>query len=284
MNKLKVWVAAAVLAMPIAGARGAVPSAGSPPGVRVTERDVENTNKKVAAAYGALVAMWNNEFKRIGERFAAPGILRYQGAAMTSCGFMQPENAEYCPTANTIYYDQVFLAGLTKLAANELGTDGDMVAVGVIAHEMGHAVAMQLGYRSRSSYANESTADCLAGAFTEQAGTQGALETGDVDEAVFGMSMAGDPTPTLTGNDRIDGRIVRRAALMGHGTRDQRMENFRRGLDGGPGACLSEFRGVAESGWFGSRSAGASAVGHSAAPLAHASFEDGCSGRAEHDA
>jgi hypothetical protein len=56
--------------------------------------------------------------------------------------------------------------------------------------------------------------------------------------------MAGDPTPTLTGNERIDDRIVRRAALMGHGTRDQRMQNFRQGLDGGPGACLSEFRGI----------------------------------------
>src|SRR5690349_21908116 len=117
MNRLKVWFAAAVLAMPIAGARGAVPAGGSPPNVRVTERDVANTNKKVAAAYGALVTMWNNEFKRIGERFSAPRILRYEGSAMTSCGVMQPQNAEYCPTANTIYYDQVFLAGLTKVAA-----------------------------------------------------------------------------------------------------------------------------------------------------------------------
>ena len=242
MNKLKVWVAAAVLAMPIAGARGAVPGAGSPPDVRVTERDVENTNKKVAAAYGALVAMWNNEFKRIGERFAAPRILRYQGAAMTSCGFIQPENAEYCPTANTIYYDQVFLAGLTKLASNELGTDGDMVAVGVIAHEMGHAVAMQLGYRSRSSYGNESTADCLAGAFTKQAQKDGSIEDGDIDEAFYGMSLAGDPTPEPTGNARYDRIVQARLARQSHGTKDQRMQNFRNGLEGGAEACLGSFR------------------------------------------
>ena len=242
MNKLKVWVAAAVLAMPIAGASGAVPSTGSPPDVRVTERDVEATNKKVAAAYGALVAMWNNEFKRIGERFAAPHILRYQGAAVTSCGFMQPENAEYCPTANTIYYDQVFLAGLTKLAANELGTDGDMVAVGVIAHEMGHAVAMQLGYRSRSSYGNESTADCLAGAFTKQAQKDGSIEDGDIDEAFYGMSLAGDPTPEPTGNARYDRIVQARLARQSHGTKDQRMQNFRNGLEGGAEACLDSFR------------------------------------------
>ena len=157
MNKLKLWFAAAVLAMPIAGARGAVPGGRTPPdrSVRVTEQDIDNTNKKVAGAYSALVTMWKNEFRRIGERFTAPRIVRYEGAAMTSCGIIQPENAEYCPTANAIFYDEVFLAGLTKLAANKLGTDGDMVAVGVIAHETGHAVAMQLGYRSRNSYANE---------------------------------------------------------------------------------------------------------------------------------
>ena len=72
---------------------------------------------------------------------------------------------EYCPNNNTILYDEVFVAGMAKTASNALGTDGDMASVGVIAHEMGHAVAMQLGHASRSSYQNEATADCLAGAF-----------------------------------------------------------------------------------------------------------------------
>ena len=243
MNKLKFWFAAAVLGMPIAGASGAVPEAPKSPDrpVRVTERDIENTNQKVAGAYGALVTMWKNEFNRIGERFTAPRIVRYEGAAMTSCGVIRPENAEYCPMANTIFYDQVFVAGLTKLAANELGTDGDMVAVGVIAHEMGHAVAMQLGYRSRSSYANESAADCLAGAFTKQAEKDGSIEDGDIDEAFYGMSLAGDPTPEPTGNARYDRLIQARLARQSHGTKEQRMQNFRKGLDGGPEACLEVF-------------------------------------------
>jgi predicted metalloprotease len=241
MNKLKLWFAAAVLAMPIAGARGAVP--GTPPdkSVRVTEQDIENTNKKVAGAYSALVTMWNTEFKRLGGRFTAPRIVRYEGAAMTSCGVIQPENAEYCPTANTIFYDEVFLAGLTKLAANDLGTDGDMVAVGVIAHEMGHAVAMQSGYRSRSSYDNESTADCLAGAFTKQAQKDGSIEDGDIDEAFYGMSLAGDPTPEPTGNTRYDHMVQARLARQSHGTKEQRTQNFRTGLEGGAGACLDAF-------------------------------------------
>jgi predicted metalloprotease len=120
-----------------------------------------------------------------------------------------------------------------------------MAGIGVLAHEVGHAVAMQLGHASRLAYDNESTADCLAGAFARQASRDGSLEKGDVEEAFFGMAAAGDPEPELTGDRRIDRRILVRAAVMGHGTREQRTANFRAGLDGGAGACLAEFASIA---------------------------------------
>jgi predicted metalloprotease len=214
------------------------------PRIEITSADVEASNAKVKMAYNELVSLWGEDFNKIGARFAPPQIARYRGAARTSCGYQPQNNAAYCPRDNTIYFDDIFVAAQAKLAASQLRTDGDMAAVGIIAHEMGHAVAIQLGDVSRYTYDNESTADCLAGAFTEQAQQHGSIEAGDIDEAFFGMSMAGDPTPQLTGNERVDRMIVRRASLMGHGTRDQRMQNFRRGLDGGPGACLSEFRGI----------------------------------------
>lgn len=145
---------------------------------------------------------------------------------------------------NTIYFDEIFVAAQAKRAALELGTDGDMAAIGIIAHEVGHAVAFQLGYASRFTYQNESVADCLAGAFAEYADRSGSLEEGDVDEAFFAMAAAVDPTPPLTGNERRDRRILRAAAVMGHGTREQRTGNFRRGLEGGAGACLDDFQQV----------------------------------------
>jgi hypothetical protein len=58
------------------------------------------------------------------------------------------------------------------------------------------------------------------------------------------MAAAADPTPQLTGNRRIDRVILTRAAIMAHGTKDQRMENFRAGLEGGAGACFEELKGV----------------------------------------
>jgi predicted metalloprotease len=251
MNKLiSAWrrTSAAVLgalslAIPATALHAASPATGpgDVPAVEVTERDVTAANQKIAMAYGALVQMWTNDYRQIGERFVAPRIARYRQTVMTACGVIRPENAEYCPNNNTIYYDEVFVAGMAKLAANALGTDGDMAAVGVIAHEMGHAVAMQLGYHSRDSYDNESTADCLAGAFAQQSQRDGNLEAGDIDEAFFGMSLAGDPTLEPTGNQRVDAIRHARLERQSHGTKEQRMANFRTGLNGGAGACLDDF-------------------------------------------
>ncbi len=206
--------------------------------VRVTDRDIQAVNQKIASAYGDLANWWQNTFRAMGASFATPHIARYEGRVLSACGVMAEDNAEYCPNNNTIYYDEVFVAGMQKTAADALGTDGDMAAVGIIAHEMGHAVAMQLGREYRDSYSNEATADCLAGAFAQHAQQSGELEKGDIDEAFYGMSLSGDPTPQRTGNRRVDAMIQASLARSSHGTRDQRMNNFKTGLDGGPAACL----------------------------------------------
>jgi uncharacterized protein len=238
---------ALVLALATAGsAKAAQPSIYSDPAtsadVQVTEQDVAASNAKISAAYSALVDMWSNDFRTIGARFVAPSLARYRGSARTSCGVMPSNNALYCPSRNAIYFDEVFIARQAKSAALDLGTDGDMVSVGIIAHEMGHAVAAQLGESSRVPYENEATADCLAGAFAQRAGKDGTLEKGDLEEAFYGMAAAGDPTPQPTGNARYDARMVQMVRLMGHGTREQRMSNFKDGLEGGAGACLETFR------------------------------------------
>jgi uncharacterized protein len=218
----------------------------SPPNevIEVTRQDVDASNAKVQLAYNALIQMWSADFQHIGHRFAAPQLARYRSPIRTPCGVMMPSNAGYCYADNTVYFDDIFVAAQEKAAAHAVGTDGDMAGLGIIAHEMGHAVAMQLGDVSRASYENEATADCLAGAFAQHASKDGSLEKGDVEEAEFGMASAGDPTPELTGNRRVDQRILARLETDSHGTREQRVQNFRNGLTGGAGACLEEFNGI----------------------------------------
>ena len=210
--------------------------------ITVTVAEVDASNEKLKAAYADLASMWAADFQRLGERFAVPRLARYRSVIRTPCGQMQRFNAGYCPVNNTIYYDDVFVAAQGKNASRDLGTDGDMAAVGVIAHEVGHAVAIQLGHESRVTYENEATADCLAGAFAQHADAKGSLEKGDLEEAFFGMAAAGDPTPELTGDRRLDRRILARLAMASHGTREQRTENFRKGYEIGAGACLMEFQ------------------------------------------
>jgi predicted metalloprotease len=247
-----VKLSAAVFAM--MGILGASPSSITPasynavtPGrtgeaFEITSSDIATSNQKVRMAHAALAEMWRQYFRQNGASFAVPGIVRYRGMTGSSCGLMRRNNAGYCPADNTIYFDEVFLASQVKLASRELGTDGDMAAVGIIAHEMGHAVSIQLGFRSPSVYAMEATADCLAGAFADYSRRDGSLEPGDIEEAFFGMAAAGDPEPELTGDTRIDRRILRVASTMGHGTRVQRTQNFKLGLDRGPDACLDKKR------------------------------------------
>ncbi len=217
-------------------ARAAVPD--EPDRITLTADDVDASNRKVAAAYGALVDMWTREFEAVGRRFAAPRVARYRGTARSACGVLPANNALYCFGNNTIYYDELFLAAQAKISGRATGTDGDMAAIGIVAHEVGHAVAMQLGFRSRRTYDNEAVADCLAGAFAREAERDGSLEHGDLDEAFHAMAMAGDPQLQSTGNRRTDARLASRVSRQSHGTDSQRQGNFRTGLDGGGGACL----------------------------------------------
>jgi predicted metalloprotease len=237
-------VVSITLAAPAAAhAAEMVPPASEPRRIQLTQADVDSSNAKVSMAYSELVSMWTEEFKQLNTSFDAPRLLRYRSALRTGCGVMAPSNAGYCLNDNTVYFDDIFVAAQAKLAGRALGTDGDMAAVGIIAHEMGHAVAMQLGFRSRDSYRNESVADCLAGAFARHAQSKGQLETGDIDEAFYGMAAAGDPD--LTGDALVNRRVRAVVAREAHGTREQRTQNFRTGLEKGAGACMGELQGAA---------------------------------------
>ncbi len=110
-------------------------------------------------ADNALVTMWTANLKTLGVRFQAPSLARYRGDTPTACGVMHANNAMYCPSRNAIYYDDLFVARQAKAAAARLGTDGDMAAVGIIAHEMRHAVQLQPGEDSNIPYDNETTTD-----------------------------------------------------------------------------------------------------------------------------
>src|SRR6476661_1891490 len=90
----------------------AIPTLPATEPIRVTRADVDWSNDKVEMAYNALADMWTKEFQKIGDRFVVPRVIRYRGNAMTPCGIISANNAQYCSSANAIYYDEVFVAGM----------------------------------------------------------------------------------------------------------------------------------------------------------------------------
>ena len=145
----------------------------------------------------------------------------------------------YCPGDAKVYLDLNFFDTLS----NRLGAPGDFAQAYVIAHEVGHHVQNLMGItakvdamRGRVSAAQmnalsvrvELQADCLAGvwAFHSQK-SKGWLERGDVEEALNAASQIGDDMLQKASR----GRVVPESFT--HGSSQQRMRWFKRGMDSG---------------------------------------------------
>jgi len=136
----------------------------------------------------------------------------------------------YCPIDRKVYIDLSFYEMLRR----RFGAPGDFAQAYVIAHEVGHHVQNLRGLLGRgevSSVPTELQADCLAGAWARDAQRRNLLEVGDVDEALNAASQIGDDTIQR----KTQGRV--QPETWTHGSAAQRSGAFRKGLEGGPGAC-----------------------------------------------
>jgi hypothetical protein len=144
----------------------------------------------------------------------------------------------YCPDDEKLYIDLAFFRDLqTRFRA-----PGDFAQAYVIAHEVGHQVQKLTGSfqqmeaaRGRDSQAKmdqilvrmELQADCYAGVWGHRAGTMNQLESGDIAEALNAATAIGD--------DRLQkqtrGYVVPEAFT--HGSSEQRVRWFKRGMDSG---------------------------------------------------
>ena len=77
------------------------------------------------------------------------------------------------------------------------GYVGDMALVQVVAHEFGHSLQQLLGLAPvAGSPAFELQADCLGGAYAQDAAARGLLEPGDAEEARYLSRLVGDDGPS----------------------------------------------------------------------------------------
>ncbi|MDJ0918130.1 MAG: neutral zinc metallopeptidase [Woeseiaceae bacterium] len=178
--------------------------------------------------------IWTREFRRVGRQYVEPELVIYQSQIRTACGIGQSRMGPfYCPGDRKIYIDLSFYDEL----AREFDAPGDFAQAYVIAHEVGHHVQNLLGVlgrvnqmRGRPDYNEYSVrlelqADYFAGVWAKH--NQRYLDHGDIEEALRAANQIGDDAI----QKRTQDKIVPHAFT--HGTSDQRMRWFRRGLNSG---------------------------------------------------
>jgi len=185
--------------------------------------------------------VWTKLFReQLGKRYVKPKLVLYSGADQSGCGIAQSATGPfYCPADQKVYIDLSFYNELQ----NRFHAPGDFAMAYIIAHEVGHHVQNLLGItqqveqrRRRLGEADanklsvrlELQADFLAGVWAHyDQKLNNILERGDIEEAMNAASSVGD--------DRIQmqsrGYVVPDAFT--HGTSEQRMRWFKKGLESG---------------------------------------------------
>jgi predicted metalloprotease len=198
----------------------------------------------VSKVLGSTEDVWTKIFAQSNAQYRPPTLVLYDGQVRSACGMGQAAMGPfYCPNDEKLYIDLSFYRDLQ----NRFHAPGDFAQAYVIAHEVGHHVQKLTGTfrkleaaqgrvsqaeQNRISVRMELQADCYAGLWGHYAETMKQLSPGDVEEALGAATAIGD--------DRLQkqtqGRVVPESFT--HGTSEQRVRWFKRGLDSGnPKSC-----------------------------------------------
>ena len=178
--------------------------------------------------------IWSSEFDRVGRQYEEPELVIFRNQHPTACGTGDARMGPfYCPADRKIYIDLGFYNELER----QFEAPGDFAQAYVVAHEVGHHIQNLLGIsaevsamRGRPDYNEYSVrlelqADYLAGVWANH--NQRYLDRGDIEEAVRAANQIGDDAIQA----RTQGRVVPHAFT--HGSSEQRMRWFERGLTSG---------------------------------------------------
>jgi uncharacterized protein len=195
----------------------------------------------VARVLGSTERTWSEIFREGGRTYEKPTLVLFSDAVQSACGFAQAAAGPfYCEPDHKVYIDLSFYRDLRQ----RFQAPGDFAQAYVIAHEVGHHVQNLLGTmkkvqslqsRARSesqvnqlSVRLELQADCLAGIWANYAHRErNILEQGDVEEGLNAAAQIGDDRM----QKRAQGYVVPEGFT--HGSAEQRVQWFRRGIESG---------------------------------------------------
>ena len=194
----------------------------------------------VAKVLASTETTWDAVLKEGGARYQYPKLVLFNGTTPTACGTGQSAMGPfYCPADRKVYIDFAFYRDLKQ----RFHAPGEFAQAYVIAHEVGHHVQNLLGISDKVHRAQQNAgtaranalsvrlelqADCFAGVWANRAdAAKQIIEPGEIEQALNAASAIGDDRL----QQQTQGRIVPESFT--HGTSEQRMRWFKRGIDTG---------------------------------------------------
>ena len=173
--------------------------------------------------------------QQAGRPYLHAKLVLFRDSTQSACGGAQSATGPfYCPGDERVYIDLGFYDELKR----RFGAPGEFAQAYVLAHEIGHHVQNILGIERKaqqgsmhgagsSSVRLELQADCFAGIWAHSTQQRGLLEKGDVESALGAAAAVGD--------DRLQKMSTGHVSpdSFTHGTSQQRMSWFSKGLDSG---------------------------------------------------
>ena len=190
---------------------------------------------------------WEQVFPRqTGKQYRHAKLVLFRNYTRSGCGAAESATGPfYCPEDEKVYIDLGFYDELKQ----RFGAPGEFAQAYVLAHEVGHHVQKLAGLEAKVRQLQEQNprqqnalsvrmelqADCLAGVWARTTQERGLLESGDVESALGAAAAVGD--------DRLQKMATGHVSpeTFTHGSSQQRMNWFRKGLDNGSIAACNTF-------------------------------------------
>jgi predicted metalloprotease len=213
----------------------------SPPPVVARKPPADDAMARfVSKILASTETTWEGVFSAAGSRYQQPKLVLFSGSTPTACGTGQAAMGPfYCPADRKVYIDLSFYRDLKE----RFHAPGEFAQAYVIAHEVGHHVQNLLGISDKVHKAQQGAAktranalsvrlelqaDCFAGMWGHRAdAAKNIIEPGEIAQALNAASAIGDDRLQQQGQ----GRIVPESFT--HGSSEQRMRWFKRGMDTG---------------------------------------------------
>jgi len=175
-------------------------------------------------------------------------LVLFRNETYSGCGGAEASTGPfYCPQDEKVYIDLSFYDELKQ----RFGAPGEFAQAYVLAHEIGHHVQKIIDVENkvwrlresspeaanRLSVSMELQADCFAGVWAHSTQQRGLLEQGDVESALRAAAAVGDDHIQQMTRGRVQ------PETFTHGTSQQRMSWFNKGLSSGSSAACDTFSG-----------------------------------------